>query len=254
MWCVSFRVKLASHNVFKKLPSGHPENCDTLKKETAPCRQMWFKLWVQREKVIRWRREEMTRIWKFPPFCRHCHRSLFLTIYHRSYIIEGCTISFLNTFYYGCGVVFHESPQTPSHHMWWALGSVNECIVPSTVTTLNLRLKNTSRLRNFCFEYSLSGVECVVNFYESPQTHSRHLWWALTLTNDPTPHRPYWRLNLLLSDYVFLAIDLPLKYCFWTMYGITLVSKRIMMASHELLTSSEKMAFDFMPLEKRFER
>ena len=121
MWCVSFRVKLASHNVFKKLPSGHPENCDTLKKETAPCRQMWFKLWVQREKVIRWRREEMTRIWKFPPFCRHCHRSLFLTIYHRSYIIEGCTFSVLNTLYYSCDVDFHQSPQTPSHHMLWAV-------------------------------------------------------------------------------------------------------------------------------------
>ena len=36
---------------------------------------------------------------------------------------------------------------------------------------------------------TLSPVECVVNFYESPQTHSWHLWWALTLANDPTPHQ-----------------------------------------------------------------
>ena len=65
--------------------------------------------------------------------------------------------------------------------------------------------QNSRRLRSSVLN-TLALVDCVVNFYESPQTHSRHLWWALTLTNDPTPHRPYWRLNLLLSDYVFLAI------------------------------------------------
>ena len=133
MWCVSFRVKLASHNVFKKLPSGHPENCDTLKKETAPCRQMWFKLRVQRENVIRWRREEMTRIWEFPHFCQTCPRFLLTyNITNVPRILDGCAIPVLNT---------------------------------------------------------LSPVECVVNFYESPQTHSWHLWWALTLANDPTPHQ-----------------------------------------------------------------
>ena len=88
-----------------------------------------------------------------------------------------------------------ENGRTKRNIVGWKRNQIQTQIwqfLPSLPTHLQSHRFSEKCVRRQCLFWILPLVDCVgqvsgVNFYESPQTHSHRFWWALTLTNDPTP-------------------------------------------------------------------
>ena len=147
MWGISFWIELASHDILKKLSPSHPA-------------QLEFRKYVRFSKILVNTKKNID-IWTTPQLT-YRERIRKLLIPSRKWIYMKVKQNAFGNFH----VLFRST-----------------CTLRGYGNTVPPQIPNFG-----------SSLQCVwglgyvgVNFYESPQTHSQHSWWALTLTNDPTP-------------------------------------------------------------------